>query len=195
MVSAVKMSRCSLREMWKTSPFLSLASLACLGIIVLAHLFWMDMAYIKCHCFHPDYTSDDEHEALATFCIAYYARYCDEYSFSNTVQRCLHDRQFLINWALAHDPFDQAEIEADSFLGRLSPEDRQIVGLTVMDRKIPLHENAPCRAYAVLLCLFHYWMAFPMVVSIIMGAVVVALHVQIYANWSVAINTKQYRSK
>jgi len=195
MVVTQKMSRCKLWEMWEASPLLSLVALACLGIIVLSHLFWMDMAYIKCHCHHPDYIDNDEHEALATFCIAYYARFCDQQSFSNTVQRCLHDRQFLINWALTHDPIDQVPIEPDSFLGNISPNERESMSLTIMDRKIPLHENAPCRAYVVILCLFHYWMTFPMVVSIIMGAIIAALHVQIYANWSVAMNTKHYRSR
>lgn len=194
------MSRCKIWDWWETSPFLSLCSLACFSLILLAHVLWIPIASLECHCAHPSYADNDEHEALASFCVAYYARFCDSQSFTNVVQRCLHDREFLRNWALTHDPLDDYPIEKDSFLASFTEEDIKTMRFAVFEREIPLHHSnelfvSPCRKYTTLLCWAHYWAAFPMIILIVFGAMIAALHVQIYANWRVAENTKLYHSK
>lgn len=170
-----------------------MCALGCFCLILLAHVMWIPIASLECHCAHPSFIDKEEHEALASFCIAYYARFSDVHTFSKIVYLCLHDKEFLRTWTLTHDPMETYPIENDSMLGGISDENFESARLEVMERKIPIHgdlETNPCRKYTTLLCWAHYWAAFPMIVMIVLGVVIIALHVQIYVDWKIAENAK-----
>lgn len=180
----MRRARCAVTEWWAESPFLALASFACFMLIVLAHVVWLPMASLRCHCNHMDYMNHEEHEALAKFCIAYYAQYCDRQSFKNVADKCLHDRTFLREWAQTHDPIDDFRDESapDSFY------DNSIKGVEgatmyIHNLEIPIRQELPCRLYTTLLCWAHYWFVLPMIALLVFGAVILGLHVEMYGNY------------